>query len=134
LALKSASIALAGAGLLIALLGLQNLTLIHWTGSYVMVPAALLGLGVAGIGVAAKLVRGRAWTLAAALACSGLLAFAATGFFVLSVMSGLFTLLTLMGLGAGVTAAVLTVLAIGPFRRLIDTRRKLRDHGYDLDL
>lgn len=134
LAIKAASIALAAAGLLVGLLGLQNLTLLHWAGAYAFIPASLLLFGVIAIGVAAKLVRARSWSLMAALASAALLALGATGFFMLSTMSGVFTLLAVLGVGAGITALVMTVLAIGPFRRLLATRARLREAGYDLDL
>jgi hypothetical protein len=134
LSITAASIALAGAGLVVALVGLQNMTLIRWAGTWKVLPYALLIVGAAGIAVGAKLVRARGWSLSAALVVSSLLALGATFFFMLASMSGLFTLLALIGLGAGITALVMTVLAVGPFRRLRATRVKLRDAGFDLDL
>ncbi|HUS68387.1 MAG TPA: hypothetical protein VMZ28_27825 [Kofleriaceae bacterium] len=134
MAVKAASVALAAAGLVVALLGVQNLTLVRWSGSYVFVPVALLVFGAIGIGVAAKLVRGRAWSLPAAIATAASLTLSAVGFFVLSAMAGLFTALSVLSAGAAVTALVLTLIAVGPFRQLVDTRRRLREAGYDLDL
>ncbi|HZS38925.1 MAG TPA: hypothetical protein VFF06_18960, partial [Polyangia bacterium] len=55
LAIKAASIALGAAGLLVALFGVQNLVLVHWIDVWAVVPYVLIALGVAGIGVAAKL-------------------------------------------------------------------------------
>ena len=134
LAIKAASIALGAAGLLVALFGVQNLVLVHWIDVWAVLPYVLIALGVAGIGVAAKLVRARSWTLAAGLVVSALLAASSAGFFGLSVISGVFGSLSVLAVAASVTALVLTAIAVGPFRRLAATRRKLRDAGYDLDL
>jgi hypothetical protein len=131
---KAAAVSLGAAGLLVALVGVQNVTLITWRGSWAFVPWGLVALGAAGIFVAAKLVRGRAWTLGAAVATSILLTLAAVGFFALAVSSGLFASLHILAAGAAVTALVFTVLAIAPFRRLVGVRRQLRTAGYDLDL
>ncbi|HZS37439.1 MAG TPA: hypothetical protein VFF06_11470, partial [Polyangia bacterium] len=65
---------------------------------------------------------------------SALLAASSAGFFGLSVISGVFGSLSVLAVAASVTALVLTAIAVGPFRRLAATRRKLRDAGYDLDL
>ena len=134
LAVKASSISLGAAGLLIALVGLQNLTLVHWLGSWVVIPQLLLGVGAFGIVVAAKLVRGRSWTLAAGLASSLSLAAGGVAMFVLSTLSGILTSLGLLALAAGITALILNILGIGAFRRLITARRRLREAGYDLDL
>jgi hypothetical protein len=133
-ALKAAAIAMAASGLTTALVGLQNVTMATWIGGWWILPAALIGVGVVAIGVAAKLVRGRSWSLGAGLGAAALLALGSTGFFMVASMSGLFSLLALIGVGGGITALVMTVLAIGPFRRLMRTRVRLREAGYDLDL
>jgi hypothetical protein len=39
-----------------------------------------------------------------------------------------------IGVVGGVTAIVFCALAVGPFRRVAATRRRLRDAGFDLDL
>ena len=38
------------------------------------------------------------------------------------------------GFLGGVCAIVFTAIAIGPFRRVAATRRRLREAGFDLDL
>jgi len=134
LAVSAAAAALAGGGLVVALLGAQNLTLVSWVGGYALVPWALVVVGVAAIAVAAKLMHARRWTLVPALALAILLALGAIAFFVLSSTAGLFTPLGLIGIGGGVTAIVFCALAIKPFRRVAETRRRLRDAGFDLDL
>jgi hypothetical protein len=131
---KAAAISLGAAGLLIALVGVQNVTLITWYGAWAFLPWVLVALGSFGIFVAAKLVRGRKWTLAAALAASILLTVAGAGFFALAVSSGLFASLHIFAACAAVTALVFTVLAMAPFRRLMQVRAQLRVEGYDLDL
>jgi hypothetical protein len=131
---KAAAIALAGAGLTVALLGVQNLALVHWQWPWMLLPLLLLVAGVVGIGVAAKLVRARRWTAPAALAMSGLLIAGTLGFFVVGTLAGLFSPLCLVGFAGAVTALVLAILAVKPFQRLMVTRAKLRQAGYDLDL
>ena len=134
LAVSAAAAALAGAGLVVALLGLQNVTLVSWIGLYALLPWTLLLLGVAGIFVAAKLMHARRWTIAPALALAILLALGSIGFFVVASLSAVFTPLSLIGIGGGITAIVFVALAWKPFRRVADTRRRLRDAGFDLDL
>ena len=134
LAVSAAAAALAGGGLVVALLGAQNLTLVTWVGTWAFVPWALVVAGATAIFVAAKLMHARRWTLAPALGLSILLALGSIGFFALSSLSGLFTPLSLIGVGGGVTAIVFCALAVGPFRRVAATRRRLRDAGFDLDL
>jgi hypothetical protein len=132
--LKAASISLGAAGLLVALVGVQNVTLIQWAGLWQVAPWGLVALGALGIFVAAKLVRGRAWTLPGAVAASIVLVLAGVGFLGLAVSSGLFASLHVMAACAAVTALVFSVLAITPFRKLLAVRRKLRSAGFDLDL
>src|SRR5262249_27247582 len=131
---KAAADALAGAGLTVALLGVQNLTLVHWLGAWILLPLGLVAAGALGIGVGTKLVRGRRWSLAAALAMAGALIASTLGFFIVGVLAGVYSLLCMFGFGGGVAALVLAILAVPPFRRLMVTRAKLRDAGFDLDL
>ena len=133
-AVKGAAIANAGAGLVVALLGVQNLTLVHWLGAWLVLPLALVAVGAAGIVVGAQLVRGRRWTLTAGLAMTALLALGSLGFFVVGELAGVFSFLSVFGFGGGIAAFVLTLLAVKPFRALMDTRARLRDAGFDLDL
>jgi len=134
LAVSAAAASLAGAGLVVALLGAQNLTLVTWVGSYALAPWALLAVGAASILVAAKLMHARGRTLVPMLALSVLLTLGSIGFFALSSAAGVFTPLTLIGVGGGVTAIVFAALAVAPLRRVTATRRRLRDAGFDLDL
>ena len=105
-----------------------------WIGVWSAVPWALLVVGAAAVGVAAKLMHARRWTLVPALALSVLLTLGAVGFFVLCSSSGVFTPIGLLAIAGGVCAIVFTSLAIGPFRRVAATRRRLREAGFDLDL
>jgi hypothetical protein len=131
---KSAAAALAGAGLVVALLGVQNMTLVHWLGAWVLLPLSQVAIGALGIAVGAKLVRGRRWSLKAAMVAAPLLLLGPLGFFVIGMLAGVYSLLSLFGFAGGITALVLTILAVKPFQRLMVTRRKLRDAGFDLDL
>jgi hypothetical protein len=133
-AIKGASIALGAGGLLVALVGLQNLILVHWIGWFAVIPVALLAVGIAGIAVAASLVRARGWSLNAGLLVAGLLSLGCAGYFAVALFSGVFAWLTVMALGGAVTALVLVVLAVNPFKKLMVVRAELRYHGYDLNL
>jgi len=131
---KAAAVSVGAAGLLVALVGVQNVTLIKWQGTWAILPWGLVALGAGAIFVAAKLQRGRAWTLAAAPTASILLTVAAAGFFALAVSSGVFASLHILAACAAICALVFSVLAIAPFKKLIGIRRQLRTAGYDLDL
>jgi FtsH-binding integral membrane protein len=132
--IKAAAITLALAGLMCAIWGVQNVTLVRWVGLYAVGPWALMVLGAAGIGVSAKLVRARRWALGAGIASAVALLVTSLVFFILSGLSGVYTMLSVMGAAASISAVIFTVLAAGPFRELMETRRRLRDAGYDLDL
>src|SRR5262249_38648335 len=129
LAVSAAAAALAGAGLAVALMGVQNVTLIHWVEGYAVVPWLLVALGARALSVAAKLMHARRWTLWPAFVPAVLLPLGSLAFFALSSMSGLFSPLTILGVGGGVTAIVFVSLAIKPFGRVAATRRRLRDAG-----
>lgn len=134
LVVSGAAAALAGAGLVVALLGVQNVTLVSWIGVYAMLPWTLVVLGAAGIFVAAKLMHARGWTLVPAFALAILMTAGAIGFFVVASMSSVFTPLSVIAVGGAITAIVFCALAVKPFRRVAATRRRLRDAGFDLDL
>src|SRR5260370_6605341 len=91
--IKGAAIAVAGTGLVVALLGVQNLTLVHWLGAWILLPLALVAVGALGIAVGAKLVRARRRTLNAALVTAALLMVGTLGFFVVGALAGVFSLL-----------------------------------------
>src|SRR4051812_13766568 len=124
-AVSAAAASLAGAGLVVGLLGVQNVTLVNWIGLYATMPWALVAIGAASIFVAAKLMHARRWTLVPALALSMLLTIGSIGFFVVASMAAVFTPLSLIGIGGGVTAIVFSALAVKPFRRVAATRRRL---------
>ncbi len=132
-AVKIAAVALAGAAVLVTLTGLQTMVLIRWQGLQFIVPLILLAGGIGSGLVASSLVKGRAWTLAWGLVASSALAFITFTYFVIGLMSGLVTLLGFLGLGGATASLVLLAIAVGPFRKLIEVRRKLRAAGYDLD-
>jgi hypothetical protein len=133
-AVSAAAASLAGAGLVVALLGAQNLTLVTWVGRYALAPWALLVVGALSLVVASKLMHARSWTLVPMLALPVVLTLGSLGFFALSSAAGVFTPLTLLGVGGGVTAIVFAALAVAPLRRVTATRHRLRDAGFDLDL
>lgn len=131
---KGAAAAVAGSGLVVALMGVQNLVLVHWLGLWMLVPIALVLVGSAGVGIGARLLRARRGSLQAGLAASIVIIVASLGFLVLGVFSGVFSMFSLFGFGGGITALVLSILALKPFERLMSTRRKLKQAGFDLDL
>jgi hypothetical protein len=134
ISVSAAAGALAGAGLIVALVGVQNVTLVRWVGIWALVPWSLVALGAGSVGVAAKLMRARGWTLPLGLGLAITLTLASIGFLVLAFVSGAFSPLTILAAGGGIAAIVLTTLALGPFRQVAAARRRLREAGYDLDL
>ena len=76
LSVSAAAAALALGGLMVGLVGAQNLTLVTWVGIWATVPWAMLAVGVASVAVASKLMHARGWTLVPAMALSILLALA----------------------------------------------------------
>jgi CHASE2 domain-containing sensor protein len=130
---KVAAGALAAAAVLTALVGLQNVTLIQWRGWMMAVPLLLLVVGVAAGLVAAKLARGRGWSLAAGIALGGALVVSTTGFLILSFLSGVFALLAILAVAASIAAVILQLVSVETFRHVAETRRRLRETGYDLD-
>ncbi len=133
-AVSGAAAALAAAGLVVGLVGVQNVTLVSWAGAWAAIPWSLVALGAAALAVAAKLMRARSWSLAAGLGLSIALALAAVAFLVLAFVAGAFSPLTIFAIVAAVAAVVFTALAVRPFRAVAATRRRLRDAGFDLDL
>jgi hypothetical protein len=131
---EAAAVALASTGLLVLLVGVQNLTLVTWLGALWLVPAALALVGVAGLAVAAKLHRARSWSLAVGLGLATLSTLSSVGFIVLSLSAGMFAPLTLLALAASIVAIVLCAIALKPFGQLMITRRKLRETGLDVDV
>jgi hypothetical protein len=131
---KTAAAALALTGLACGMLGVQNLTLVHWLGAWIIPPLVLLVGGAAALVVGAKLMHARRWSLWAALVTSSVLSLGCVAFLVLSVMSGVFSSIAVLAACGAVIALVLTAVAVGPFRGLQATRARLRDAGYDLDL
>jgi len=130
---KAAGIALAGAAVLVTLTGLQTAVIIRWEGLQILLPLLLLGAGIGSGLVASSLVKGRAWTLLWGLVASSAMTVTTFAFFVVGLMSGLVTLLGFLGLGGAAASVVLVALAVGPFKKLIEVRKKLRAAGYDLD-
>jgi len=132
-AVKAAGIALAGAAVLVTLTGLQTALIIRWEGLQVLLPLLLLAAGIGSGLVASSLVKGRAWTLVWSLVASIGMTVITFTFFVMSMMSGLVTLLGFLGLGGAAASVVLVALSIGAFKKLVEVRKKLRAAGYDLD-
>jgi len=130
---KLAAGALAAAGVLTALVGLQNVTLIQWRGWMMALPVVLLVVGVAAGLVAAKLARARGWSLAAGIALGGALVLSTTGFLIVSFLSGVFALLAILAVMAAIAAVILQLVSVEAFRHVAATRRKLREIGTDLD-
>jgi hypothetical protein len=129
----TASIGLALSSVAVGLVGLQNVTLLQWAFPWLLAPWTLLLLAIAGLYIASKLYRGRAWSLPAAISVTVLMGLGALGFLVVSVLSGVVSLLGAIAVPATVLAVVLEGVAWTPFHKLVALRMKLREQGYDLD-
>jgi predicted Co/Zn/Cd cation transporter (cation efflux family) len=133
-AVQGAALTLAIEGLLVLALGIQNLVMIHWRGSYAFVPLAMTVAGVGAIVLAVKLMRARPWAYGAALA-AGIVLLVGTGvWFLVMIFSGLISALGLLTVGAGLVATLFLVVAMGPFARVTGARRRLRRAGVDVDM
>jgi hypothetical protein len=128
------AISLAGCGLFVALVGLQNLWLVNWLGVYRFIPYVLLAIGATAVFVAAKQHRARAWALGGGMALGVLLTLTTIVFFAFSFLSGVFSLLGMVTVPAAIATLVIQAVAMRPFRQLVDVRRRLRQSGFDLDL
>ena len=129
----TASIGVALSSVAVGLVGLQNVTLIQWVFPWLIAPWTLLVLAVGGLYIASKLYRGRAWTLPAAMAVTVLMALGALGFLVVSILSGVLSLLGAIAVPAAVLTVVLEGIAWPSFQKLVSLRKKMREQGYDLD-
>jgi len=132
-AVKGGGIGLAGAGLMVLIVGLQaaligNLHAVLKVSGY-----AMLATGIASIVVGMKLARGREWALTPSLGLAAALLLGSGTYFVWSFMHGIVSLLALLAVGGAATAAILVTLAWGPFQRLRLLRQKLRLRGIELD-
>ena len=129
--IKTAAYGLAGAGFLVATVGLQTLLIGGQTIVKVCAYAMLIG-GVLSIALSTRLMRGKAWTLSPAIALALVLSIGSGTFFVWSFTQGVVSLLALLAVGGGLTAAILVGLAIGPFGRMLRARKTLRERGIDV--
>lgn len=130
---KGGGIALSGAGVMVLIVGLQA-ALIGGLHPVLKASAyAMLLAGAASIAVGAKLMRAREWTLAPAIALVSLLVLGSGIYFVWSFTHGILSLLALLAVGSAATAAILVILAWGPFQRLRTIRQRLRLRGIELD-
>jgi MFS family permease len=129
----TSSIGLAFSCAAVGLVGLQNVTLVQWRFPWMVIPWALVAVAVGGLYVASKLYRGRSWTLPAALALTILMTLGAVGFLILSILSGVLSLLGGIAVPVVVLTLVLEGIAWGPFTELTARRKKMREAGFDLD-
>jgi len=132
-AVKTGGIGLAGAGLLLLVVGLQAALLGGLHPVLKVSGFAMLASGLAAIVVGAKLARGRNWAFAPALVLAVLSVAGSGVYFMWSFTHGILSLLALLAVGGAVAAAVLVALAIGPFHRMRAVRRRLRARGIETD-
>lgn len=119
-------------GVFTALLGAQSLSNLRFVSWHWLVPAAMLPLAV-GAGVSGwKLSRARGWAAIATTALSIVIGLWVSGWTVLALTFGYFSMLSPMVALASFLTALLSVLSIGPCRRADAARARLLADGLDL--
>jgi hypothetical protein len=119
-------------GVFTVLLGAQSLGNLRFVSWYWLLPLAMLPLGVASVISGWKLSRGRGWAAIAVVALAGFLGLFVSGWTLLALTFGYFSMLSPMVAMAAFVAALLAGLAIGPCRRADAARAKLLSEGLDL--
>jgi hypothetical protein len=125
-------VALAGA--VVALTGMQTLMMVNLRAPYSAVPYVLLALGLPHIVLGAVVFRARVWAVLCALGGTILLTLVSTGWLLVSVTHGLFSLYALGSPFVSVAALVFAILGLGPSQRASAARARLRAQGMNLGI
>lgn len=121
------------AGGLMALMGVQSLTL-WFAGMFAVVPYVQIALGVAVAVMGWMLNRGRGWAAIAGSVCAGVMALFNTLWIVWALSNGYFTLMSLIVIPFAVGGSVLAALAVRPCQRADAARARLAAEGLDLGM
>ncbi|HEY1697760.1 MAG TPA: hypothetical protein VGG39_36620 [Polyangiaceae bacterium] len=131
---KAAGGAIALAGGVVGLTGLQTMMLGHLRSPYSLIPWLLVALGLSNVVLGAVVFRARMWGALCATGATLLLALASGGWFVVSITHGLFSLYGFASPFLSATALVFAVLALGPCQRASAARARLHAQGMNLGI
>jgi hypothetical protein len=122
------------AGLVVALTGVQTLTLVELRAPYAAAPWVLVALGLTTVVLGVFVFRARVVAAIAAIGAGGLLVLASGAWLVLSFTHGLFSLFAMAAPFVATAALVLTFLALGPCQRASAARDRLSAQGMNLGI
>jgi cation transport ATPase len=122
------------AGLVVALTGVQTMTIVRLFWPYQLGPYAQLALGLPALFVGATVFRARAWAVLVAIGLTVLLTLVSTAWLYVSITHGLFSLFALGSPFIAMAALVLSILAVGPCQRATEARARLTAQGMNLGL
>jgi hypothetical protein len=131
---KAAGGAIALAGGVVALTGLQTMMLAQLRSPYSVIPWVLVALGLANVVLAGVVFRARMWGALCASGATLLLTLASGAWFVVSITHGLFSLYGFASPFLSAAALVFAVLALGPCQRASAARARLRAQGMNLGI
>jgi hypothetical protein len=122
------------AGLLVALTGVQTLTLVNLRAPYTLAPWVLVALGLPTVVLGTFVFRARAIAAIAAIGAGVVLVLASSAWLILSFTHGLFSLFAMASPFVAAAAMVLTILALGPCQRASSARERLSAQGMNLGI
>jgi hypothetical protein len=131
---KVAAGLVAVAGLCGVLGAVQTWTTVEFFDAWMVVPPLVALLGVACIGVAARLVTARRWAAIAALVASALLGVVSGVFCIYALLIRFIAVFVLLAPVLSLPALVLAALSIGACDRAEKARDRLRGQGLELGL
>jgi hypothetical protein len=126
--------ALALAGAVVALTGMQTLMMVTVRGPLAAAPYVLAGLGVPHLLLGAMVFRARAWAALLGMGGSGLLTLSSGAWLVFTVGHGLFSLYALAAPFVSIAALVVVLVGLEPCQRASAARARLRAQGLDLGI
>jgi len=131
---KAAAALLGMTGLFLAFTSFQLFTMRFTRDELELVPWVHLNLAGALVILAAMTYRARTWAAVAGMLFAGLAFLGALAWQGYAMAHGVFSLLGLASVPAGLAATILSAIAIGDARRATDVRDKLADAGMKLGL
>jgi hypothetical protein len=133
-AVKIAGALSLGSGLIACVLALQAGALLEARGAYQLAEPTFLLLGAACLVGGYRLTRMRAGAALLCAVASGVLVLAALGWFVITLLGGVFVLLALGLVPLASVAAIASVASLKPVERASAARKRLRAQGLDAGL
>jgi hypothetical protein len=131
---QAAAVVLGFEGLLLLVMGFQNVMFVGWLGWIKFVPGAMFVLGVFTIVVAFMFGKVRTWAVWTAVILAAFLLLAAPTWLVISLFCGVFSLSSFMTAGCSPISLALVLAAVGNCLRVAAARRRLRERGMELGI